>query len=157
MRSPVMLNNDWKACEELSYFMYEKDPNIQYPVTCNLLFSVARDIFDLSQRRATAWKNICSKEVWGIRTLEWKRVYSRKIIWIYSKHNHNFCSNSEILIYNRSTQLQSIISLVHLCSFQTNFSDTQNAWVSIFHMFYKLWVINPTMTVCDFFSPKLKL
>lgn len=63
MRSPVMLDNDCKACEELSYFMYEKDPNIQYPVTCNLLFSVARDIFDLSQRRATAWKNICSKEV----------------------------------------------------------------------------------------------
>lgn len=63
MRSPAMPDNDWEACEELSDFMYEKDPNVQYPVTCNLLFSLARDIFDLPQSRAMSWKNICSKEV----------------------------------------------------------------------------------------------
>lgn len=53
---------------------------------------------------------------------------------IHSKHDHSFGCNSTALIYNRSTQLQSIISLVALCSFQTKFSDSQNVWVTIFHM-----------------------
>lgn len=31
-RSPAMPANDWEACKELPYFMYEKDSNIEYPV-----------------------------------------------------------------------------------------------------------------------------